>query len=132
MPKVKVSFYLTGESIPFENLTEQLEVSPSSSRRKQDWPQPSILAGIAVDTWEYHTQKEDVLSVSTQLDKIEKVFGDKVEIIQTLIEKYSLKSSITILVETEYSDFPEMVLTKENLFFLAAIKAELGFDFYVD
>lgn len=132
MAKVKVNFYLTGESIPFENLTEQLGVSPSSIRKKQDWPQPSILAGIAIDTWEYQTQKENALSVSTQLDKIEKVFGEKVETIRTLIERYSLKSNIVIIVETESSDFPEMVLTEENISFLAAIKAELGFDFYVD
>ena len=132
MAKVRVSLYLTGDSVPFEYLTEQLGVLPFLTRKKQDWPHPSVLAGVAVDTWEYRTTKENALSISAQLDKVEQIFGGKVETIQTLLERYSLKCNIVILVEAECSNFPEMVLSEENISFLAAIKAELGFDLYIE
>ena len=132
MAKVQVRLYLTGDSVPFEYLTEQLDVLPFSTRKKQNWPRPSILAGVAVDTWGYQTIKENTLSISTQLDKVEQIFAKKVETIRALLKRYSLRCNIVILVEAECGNLPEMVLSEENISFLAAIKAELGFDLYID
>ena len=90
------------------------------------------MAGVAVDTWGYQTIKENTLSISTQLDKVEQIFAQKVETIRALLKRYSLRCNIVILVEAECGNLPEMVLSEENISFLAAIKAELGFDLYID
>lgn len=47
-------------------------------------------------------------------------------------KKYALELSVTIVVEMEVGSGPELVLTKENIAFLALVNAEVGFDLYID
>lgn len=131
-PKVKVSFYLSGDEVDLDVLTEAIGIKPTKVRKKAEWPQVSISMGIAKDGWLLEIEKEACKAVSIQLDKLCKMLFPKIDVILTLSEKYSLKTSVTLVVEMEAGDGPELVLSKDNVAFLALINAEIGFDLYVE
>lgn len=130
-PKVKVSFYLSGDDVDLDVLTKEIGIKPTKVRKKEEWPQVSISMGIAKDGWLLETEKEDCKAISIQLDKLRKMLFPKVDVIVTLSEKYFLETSVTIVIEMEAGDGPELVLSKDNVAFLSRINAEIGFDLYV-
>ena len=132
MSKVRVSLFLSGNNIPLDDITKKIGILPTKVREKKDWPQSSILAGIAKDTWEFRTDKMEYRDISTQLNEIQTIFGQKTKIIRELIEKYSLSINVIIMIEAEINEYPELILTKENIDFLSSIHAEVGFDLYID
>lgn len=131
-PKVKVSFYLTGDDAELDVLTEEIGIIPTKVRKKIEWPQVSISMGIAKDVWLLETEKEECRAVSIQLDKLQKRLYPKLDVILELCKKYVLETSITIVVEMETGDGPELILSRDNVAFLSLINAEIGFDLYVD
>lgn len=86
-PKVKVGFYLSGDDVDFNILTEEIGIVPTKVRKKADWPQVSISMGIAKDSWLLETQKEECKTISNQLDKMCEMLFPKVDVIRTLIQK---------------------------------------------
>ncbi len=132
MPKVRVDFYLSGDNADLDDITERMELIPTSSRKKMEWPQASINAGIAKDAWLYEMEKEECKAISKQLNKLQEILSPKTDVIRDLCNIYSLKASITIVVEMECNDGPEFVLTQNNIAFLSSINAEIGFDLYMD
>lgn len=132
MSKVRVTLLFTGDNIPLNDITAKIGISPTRVRQKKDWPQPSILAGVATDTWEFRTNKMESRAISAQMDEIQMVFGPKTAIINELTEKYSILTNVVVMVESEIGDYPELVLTRENIEFLSSIHAEIGFDLYID
>lgn len=131
-PKVKVSFYMSGDDVDLDILTEQIGIKPTKVRKKSEWPQVSISMGIAKDSWLLEMEKEECIAVSTLFDKLQKILFPKTDIITALSKKYALELSVTIVVEMEVGSGPELVLTKENIAFLALVNAEVGFDLYID
>lgn len=123
---------MAGNNVNLDILTEKLNLQPTRIRKKNEWPQASIIAGIAQDVWELQMGKEECRAVSIQLDKLQDSLYSKVEIIKELSKKYLLETSITVVIEMETGDGPEMVLSKENIAFLSSINAEIGFDLYID
>lgn len=132
LPKVQIAFYITGDNLKFDVLTERLALQPTRVRKKEEWPKPSILAGIAEDTWEYRTDKEECQAISAQFDKLRGLLSDKIDAINEMKRQYSLEITITVIVETKVKYMPVMFLSKENINFLSQINAELGFDMYRD
>jgi len=132
MPKIRVNFFISGANVELENITKELKIEPSNTRKKNDWPQGSINAGIAKDIWELQTEKEECKSISWQFDKLQNLLQPKTEIINKLCDYYELKTNITIVVEMEAGDGPEFVLSRGNVQFSALINAEIGFDLYID
>ena len=132
LPKIKINFYLAGDDVDLGDLSEKLNLQPTRVRKKNEWPQASILAGIAQDVWELQMEKEECKAVSIQLDKLQKRLISKVEIIKELSSQYRLESSVTVVIEMEAGGGPEMVLSKENIVFLSLLNAEIGFDLYID
>lgn len=132
MPQVRVSLVFTGNHIPLHDIAAQIGILPAKVRKKEDWPRASVLAGVAKDTLVYCTDKAECTAVCTRLDEMQSMFRPKVEIIQNLIKKYALSVHVTVVVEAELGDYPELVLTRENIDFLSAIHAEAGFDLYID
>lgn len=65
LPKSKVSFYMAGNNVEINTITEELDLKPTTMRRKNEWPQASILAGFAMDTWELQTEKENIQFLSS-------------------------------------------------------------------
>lgn len=131
-PKVKVSFYLSGDDVDLNVLTEEIGIIPTKVRKKTDWPQVSISMGIAKDSWLLETEKEECKAISNQFDKLCKILFPKADVILSLSEKYLLEASVTIVVEMEVGNGPELVLSKENVAFLSLINAEIGFDLYIE
>ena len=97
-PKVKVSFYMTGNNVDLDILTEKIGIKPSKVRKKADWPQVSISMGIAQDTWLLEIEKEECKAVSIQFDKLQKMLFSKIDAIVALSEKFSLERLVTIVV----------------------------------
>ena len=58
-PKVKVSFYMSGDDVDLDVLTEQIGIKPTKVRKKSEWPQVSISMGMAKDSWLLETEKEE-------------------------------------------------------------------------
>lgn len=87
---------------------------------------------IAQDVWMLETKKEECKAVSIQLDKLQKMLFPKIDTIVSLSEKYFLEISVTIVIEMTAGDGPELVLSKDNVAFLALINAEVGFGLYIE
>ena len=132
MPKIKVGFYMAGNNVELNAITEELNLQPTKTRKKNEWPQASISAGLARDIWELETEKEECKAVSIQMNRLQGVLFSKLDTIKKLKEKYSLETSVTIVIEMEKGNGPEIVLLKENTEFLSLIGAEVGFDLYID
>lgn len=132
VPRIQIAFYLTGEDVDLEALTDALALSPTGTRKKESWPKPSIGAGIAKDSWEFRLDKEECRAVSSQINKLQSVFSDKICTLIDLERKYSLRANVAVIIETEAGDAPELVLSTDNIDFLHKIHAEIGFDMYID
>ena len=76
-PKVKVSFYMSGDDVDLDVLTEQIGIKPTKVRKKSEWPQVSISMGMAKDSWLLETEKEECIAVSTLFDKLQKILSQK-------------------------------------------------------
>lgn len=132
MPKVKADFYLTGDEVDLDSITQTLGISPTKMRKKNEYPLKTQEAGMALDLWQLSTGKEECRAVSLQLDKLQDMLLPKVEIINKLSKEYTLEASMTIVIEMETGAGPEMVLSSKNIHFLYLIDAEIGFDLYID
>ena len=132
MPKVKVSLFFAGNYIPLTDIAAKIGILPTQVRKKEDWPLASVLAGIAQDALVFSTDKAECTAVSTQLDEIQIMFTPKIGTIQSLIKSYALSVNIIVMVEAELGEYPELVLTRENIDFLSSIHAEIDFDLYIN
>ena len=132
MPKVKVSIFFAGNHIPLTDIAAKIGILPTQVRKKEDWPLASVLAGIAQDALVFSTDKAECTAVSTQLDEIQIMFTPKIGTSQSLIKSYALSVNIIVMVEAELGEYPELVLTRENIDFLSSIHAEIGFDLYIN
>ena len=47
MPKIKVGFYMAGNNVELNAITEELNLQPTKTRKKNEWPQASISACLA-------------------------------------------------------------------------------------
>ena len=89
LPYVMVRFSLSGDKIPLHDIAQKIGIPPARIRKKEDWPRPSILAGVAKDMLEFRTDKEECRAVSTQLGKIQAMLTPKIETIREVMQKYS-------------------------------------------
>lgn len=128
----QVCFCVTGEDIDFDLLTDKLTIQPTRVRKKEEWPQAFILAGIAEDTWEYRTKVRKSRTVSEPLSRIQSFLSGKIDIVNELQRKYLLETYIIVKVRMDVFDRPELYLTKENIEFLSRINAEIKFDMRID
>lgn len=134
MPKIKVSLFLTtkNDNIDFEYISKRLDIEPTYTRKKSDFPIQSIKLGFAKNGWVIHTNRDYSFSVSDQVEKIQNMFIGKEHIVCELCKKYSLKVTLEIVIEMEEGNPPEIVLSPENIKFLSQINARLAFDIYIE
>lgn len=128
MPKVRVGFYLVGDYFDINEVTDKLNIQPTSTRTKDDWPVPMM----AKTSWELETKKDYCKAVCWQFEKIMEDLVGKEAKINELCAGLDLEAIFTIVINMENGDGPEMVLTKEIVKFIGLINAEVGFDIYVD
>ncbi|MBC1210557.1 DUF4279 domain-containing protein [Listeria booriae] len=128
LPKVRAGFYLIGDDFNLDYVTEKLNVSPTSTRTKNDFP----VSRMAHTSWELETEKGFRKAVCWQIEKLLDKLRGKENIISELCNELNLEAIFTIVVNMESGDGPELVLTKEIVSFIGAVNAEIGFDLYID
>ncbi|AQY51474.1 hypothetical protein PWEIH_14851 [Listeria weihenstephanensis FSL R9-0317] len=128
LPRVRVSFCLTGADFDLDTVTKVLQIIPTSTRTKRDWP----VAAMAKTCWELETEKEECKAVSWQFAKIMEKLSGREERIKALCRDLELEVMFTIVIDMESANGPELVLTKEIVQFIGSMGAEVGFDVYVD
>lgn len=128
IPKIRIDFWITGNSFEPSKVTETLQIEPTRVRRKEECPVPQT----ALTSWKLSTKKEECKAICWQFEKLIKLLQGKEKLINDLCKRYELTVSFTVIVEMEAGNAPELVLTKDIVLFVAAINAEVGFDLYID
>lgn len=128
IPKIRIDFWLIGNSFEPNEVSEILQIEPTKIRRKEEYPLPQT----ALTTWKLSTKKEECKATCWQFEKLMKLLEGKERLIIGLCERYELTASFTVVVEMEAGHAPELVLTQDIILFIAAINAEVGFDSYID
>ncbi|MGN9163744.1 DUF4279 domain-containing protein [Tissierellaceae bacterium HCP3S3_D8] len=128
LPKIRVSFYLSGDMLNTDNVTKRINIIPTETRQKEDFP----IKEFGSNYWLLETKKESCKAVSWQFDKILEKLHEKEEIINQICKEYDAETGFVVTVFMENGDGPELVLTREIISFLASINAEVGFDLYID
>lgn len=127
---ISVGFCITSDSGNLEKISEVLNLTPSRSRRKNEWPQVSIEAGIACDSWEINTEQITSMSVDAECNKMIDILKGKEEVIQSLCKEHSMSTHFEVVIHMKSSETPAIYLEKETVTFLATINADIGFDIY--
>lgn len=131
-PRIHLKLFLNGDGIDLDMITQALGLNPSLARKKNDWPQGTIDAGLAVDTWMYQTSCVTSRAVYEQFKELQSIFAGKITILTELIEKFSLSTTVTIVIEMDAGNAPELVIEPEQIRFLSQIHAELAYDLYIN
>lgn len=128
LPKIQVSFFFTGDEFDIDYVTKKMNITPSSTSEKKDFP----VKAFAHTEWVLETQKESSRVVSWQFEKLIKLLEGKESLINQLCIDYGMEAGFVVCVFMELGDAPEIVLTRDIISFAASINAEVGFDFYID
>ncbi|WP_394524321.1 DUF4279 domain-containing protein [Lacrimispora sp. JR3] len=130
MPLLSVEFSLSSDFADLERITNILELVPTRTRKKQDWPQGSRDTGVACDLWEISTEQETSKSVDEECKKMINKLRGKEKLIRDLCEEYNMESHFEVVIHMVNSETPAIYLEKESIYFLSTINADIGFDIY--
>ena len=137
-PRIQVGFYLTGKEFNIKYVSEVLQVKETYFRTKEDWPDvikqnqdlPDDLKPRTI--WGLQTSREECYTVNFKMKEIVEKLGEKIEKINELCIELDLESALTVIIEMEVGNGPEMVLDREVVKFISEIGAEVDFDMYID
>lgn len=132
MAEVKLFLSIIAPELPFHVITDSLGMAPTDTRKKEDWPLPSIVAGIAEDTWTFSLDSEESYGISQPIQKLCQLFMPKAPAVRQVCDQFHAAVHIEVVIHTEENDLPEMLLSAQNIRFLDALHAEIGFDVYFD
>ena len=130
LPLINVDFYISSDSVDPDIITTILGLKPTKIRRKEDWPLPSIKAGMACNLWALSTEQETSKSVDEMCRKIIDKLKGKEEFIQSLCNDSNIEMHFEVVIHMSSMETPEIYLEKETIKFLAIINADIGFDVY--
>jgi len=128
--RTHIYFCLTGENFDFEEITKIMGVTPTLTRRKDEFPQQSIAAGVACAEWILELEEKNCTAISIVFDNLYNILKDKTIIINNLCNEYDIKAWFEIVVHTKEENGPELVLTRENIKFASSLNAGIGFNLY--
>ncbi len=128
LPKLRIVFFFSGDEFDFDEVTDRVNIVPTQTRRKEDFP----IKELGTNQWSLKTEKESCKAVSLQFEKILEKLRGKEEIINQICRENNIEVGFEVRVFMENGDGPELVLTREIISFLASINAEVGFDLYID
>ncbi|MDD4754064.1 MAG: DUF4279 domain-containing protein, partial [Desulfitobacteriaceae bacterium] len=86
LPQIRVSFYLAGDEFNTEDITKRLNITPSETREKKDFP----MQALAHASWELDTGKESCKAVSWQCEKLIKMLAGKESVINQICKDYKI------------------------------------------
>ena len=131
-PKIKISLYISANRLNLQEITAVLNLCPSETRKKEDFPKVSQEMGFACDEWVYTIPKIECKSVSSRLNELETVFSMRIEQLNEIKYNYNADVGIVIVIEMEAGNHPELCFSKSNIEFIHSIQAEVGIDPYID
>lgn len=110
----------------FDNVTDILKISPTSTRKKLEFPKISIEMNLATDIWTFIIENSNAKTVECELNKLEAIFADKKNEILQICECFDATVSVQMYVEEENDSDIGLWLTNENIDFLSSIHANYG------
>ena len=138
-PKISITLSIEGQKMDFQNINNTLELSPTSVRTADEWPEAlkNQAANLPIelqprDIWTFEIEKEYCLAVSQRFDEFLERFSKKETSIKELCQQSNFRTAITVVIEIKDDEKPEIVLTPEISSFASQIGAEIGFDIYVE
>ena len=143
VPKIRVLFSLAGEhdkEVDLAEITKKIGIAPTKTRTSDDWPD-SIKDQIGLPdelkphyTWQLDIGYSKNRLVRDRFALMKDLLIGKIETINELKKKYSLRASFTVGIHAQHDqhNLPELFLSQETIEFLASIGADIGFDMYLD
>jgi len=119
-------FSFDAEYFDTKKVTEELNIEPTSVRRKKE-PVPKSTS------WEYRIDAGNEIDLITYLEKLIDIFEPKIELINGLKSKYDLTTRIQFVIDIDInpeSSTPYFGLNKRTVEFLANTGTEVDFDLY--
>ncbi|MDR2913263.1 MAG: DUF4279 domain-containing protein [Tannerella sp.] len=130
-PLIRIKFQLTGDKFDIDNVTKQLGLQPSRTRKKEEWPISTINAGLAGDLWQLNTICVTSKCVNEQFKILLNNLYGKENIINKLCKEYDLSTQFEVVIHAVETNSPAIVLDKDVIKFLASIDSDVGFDLYI-
>lgn len=118
---VKVDFFIVGDYLDFDEITDQIGIIPDKITRKKEIKVESF----AKDSWSIEIEYEESDNIEIQIKKIQLKLIDTVENINKILEKYKAECGINITIKVYEGEFPLLVLSRDMLKFWSSINAEI-------
>jgi len=132
--KYKVRFWIAGKSntqdIDLDYLQRELNFENCRSRKRADFPQGSIDAGVAGDEMSFELQSNTAKSTSAMIDLLEDKIRTKVRKIRKLCDELDLETGVIIVIHKLSDEFSWSPLSQSNIQFLSSLDAHYSLDVY--
>jgi len=123
---VMIEFWLIGDDFDVNTVTSLLQIEPTETRQKTDFP----MRQFAKVEWSINTNYESSNAISDQFGKLLNQLHNKHKIINKIKKNYNLECGFNVVVNILNNEQPEMVLTREIINFASKVDAEICFDLY--
>ena len=140
-PKIAVTLCFEGNEVNINEITERLELIPTTVQTPNDWPESikhpnKELPGEIKPryTWNYSIQYETCKNVSIRFENLLTVLRGKENIINELKNKFHLSIEFLIGIQAHHfpHNMPAVVLTYDILKFTTFIGADISFSMCLD
>lgn len=137
LPKVKVSFVISGKDFDLSMLTEELNISPSETRSLEDWPEavknnvhiPEELQPVY--EWCISEKEELCLQIETPIRRIISQIEGKEQVLMEFCKRYGLKKSLCMVIHGEDMGLPDITLSPYIVGYFGKLETLITFDIYV-
>jgi hypothetical protein len=124
---VKISLSFTGDEIPFEKITNILEVNPTYTRKKAEW---RIQNEFTTDEWVFDFKEMNCTDVEKLFVNFIKIFELKSEQIKNICRDYKCEVYVIVVIHMENCAQPYTWLSPNTIGFLHSINTTLVLDIY--
>lgn len=137
LSSVEVDFIVEGREFDLDYFTKKIGLVPTEVRRPDDWPQ-LVKSNLNIPKelypryeWCISQKEESCKHISEPINKIKSLLTGKEKKLKEFCETYNLSLTLSIVINAEIMNLPEMVLPQEIVCYFGNLKAEIGFDIYV-
>ncbi|SEU03430.1 DUF4279 domain-containing protein [Lacrimispora sphenoides] len=136
LPRINVSFVISGKNIDFEQLNEAVDILPTETRGVDDWPK-AIRNNLNLPEelrprceWSICQEMELCKQVEIPINKIVERLKGKEQKLFAFCKRNELKKSLSITIHGEAMNLPEVVLSSNIVSYFGKLEVEIGFDIY--
>lgn len=125
-------FGFSSNEIDLDEITAKMGLSPTRTRRKEDYPWQSIEAGLAKTYWDVEI-RENHSNIIIPFRKLIDILSSKVNIINELSCKFNCATYFDVVIHACAEKWlPIIEVSKDIMTFVISINADIGFDIYYD